>query len=111
MYETQEVLLDTPLIRVTSAVDKSGSNFKVICAVRKSYPTFKVISPVHEYSRNFAVFVIEDCTDGEKVIIYRRDLVKLAALLNNEIAKRAKLPATTADNCRDCIENNSGVTL
>ena len=85
MYETQEVLLDTPLIRVTSAVDKSGPNF--------------------------AVFVIEDCTDGEKVIIYRRDLVKLAALLNNEIAKRAKLPATTADNCRDCIENNSGVTL
>ena len=85
MYKTGKVLLDTPLIRVTSAVDKSGPNF--------------------------AVFVIEDRTDCEKVIIYRRDLVKLAALLNDEIAKRAKLPATTADNSRDCDENNSGVTL
>ena len=100
MYETQEVLLDTPLIRVTSAVDKSGPNF--------------------------AVFVIEDRTDREKVSIYvqrrgqfchRRDLVKLGALLIDEIARQAKLPATphdaqyTDDNGRDCDENNSGVTL
>jgi hypothetical protein len=94
MYETQEVLLDTPLIRVTSAVDKSGPSF--------------------------SVYVIEDCTDREKVSIYvqrrsqfchRRDLVKLAALLIDEVAKQAELPAATADNCRDCDENNSGVTL
>ena len=94
MYETKEVLLDTPLIRVTSAVDKSGPNF--------------------------AVYVTKDCTDREQVSIYvqrrsqfchRRDLVKLAALLIDEVAKQAKLPGATDDNCRDCDENNSGITL
>ena len=85
MYETEEGLLDTLLIKVTYAVDTPGPNF--------------------------AVFVIEDRTDGEKVIIYRHDLVKLAALLNNELAKRAKLSGVSGDNCRDCSENNSGVTL
>ena len=85
MSETKKVLLDGLCSRVMDAVDTPGPNFDV--------------------------FVIEDCANGEKVVIYIRDLVKLAALLNNELAKRAKLPGVTADNCRDCSENNSGVTL
>jgi len=83
MYETQEVLLNTENIQV------------------RSYP--KVYSDVFG--------VIEDHVDGEKVIIYEADLLHLAALLNNAIAERTKRHAAAADNCRDCDENNSGVTL
>ena len=56
------------------------------------------------------VVLIASSPDGAGGIV-RLNFTEVGKLINDLNLLRAELPAATADNCRDCDENNSGVPL
>ena len=68
-------------------------------------PSIQVWSPVSNRSTE-VVCISNSLIDGEAVCIYKSDIKGLIAVLNAIHAAQY-----TDDNSRDCIENNSGVTL
>ena len=64
---------------------------------------------IYQFSTSPGVFLMASSTAGAGVV--RLNFTELGELINNLSLLRAGLPSTSADNCRDCDENNSGVTL